>query len=118
MPPICEGKKHHCRNECSERIENLGRRCYLPVEVSAAYFQIKPIHPGPLVGIHPYRKTILMKREPRAAELEVLFVARELQEVRNGKCEFVEEKDLELLNERGMDSRKKCLPSKRFRLRM
>jgi len=112
VPPIC--KMHHRGNECSELIENLGRRCYLPVEMSAAYFQVETIDPGLVVGIHPHRNTLLMKREPRAAELEVLLVAQELQEVRNEKCKLVEERDLELLEDRGMYLRKKCIQVSSF----
>jgi len=56
-----------------------------------------------------HRGAILIKRDPHAANLEVLLAVHELQEVRNEKCELVEERDLELLEEGGMNSRKKCL---------
>ena len=36
-------------------------------------------------------------------------MVHELQEIRNGECELVEERHLELLEERGMNSGKKCL---------
>ena len=86
----------------------------LLVEVDTAHFQVEGIHPATLVRIHPHREAFPVKREPRAAELEVLLVAQGLQEVRNEKCELVEERDLELLEERGMNPRKKCLQVSSF----
>src|SRR5260370_2900332 len=97
----------HEGNFCMEHVKNLCSACYLPVEVAAAKLHFQSKHPCPLMGIHIHDKTIHATSEPCSVEREVPCSAQKLLEVGDRIGQLIEEFDLNPLEVRDGDSRKK-----------
>src|SRR5260370_38622288 len=95
------------RNPCPEHVKHLCSACYLPVEVSAAKLHFQSKHPCPLMGIHIHDKTIHATSEPCSVEREVPCSAQKLLEVGDRIGQLIEEFDLNPLEVRDGESRKK-----------
>jgi hypothetical protein len=97
----------HNREYCPECVKNLYCGYYLPVETSAAERQGQSIHPGPLMGVRHHFEPSRTESERDSVGPEVLCSAHKLLQVRNGIVYVIGEIDLELLEERDRNLRKK-----------
>src|SRR6266567_9197749 len=88
----------------AKRIENLGHRGYLPVEVPAVDIYGKGIrwHIG-LSGIELHVNSLVVKAELGMVEPEGFCSPHELHELWNGKRELLEVDNLEILEARSGD---------------
>src|SRR6266705_845643 len=90
----------HRREHLNERIGNLCHGRYLQVEVQADDTYMKR-EIGLLMGIGFQINFVTGEIELGVAEPEVLCCVHKLREMWDGKCELLEEGDLELLKTRG-----------------
>src|ERR1700674_877731 len=111
---VYESEMLHRGKYLAKRIENLSHGRYLPVKVPTVDTYVKCIHLGLVLGlglptgIYLHINILVKELELAVAEPEVLCCIHKLHEVRDGKCELLEEKDLELLEARGRDPANNC----------
>jgi hypothetical protein len=97
----------HRREYLAKRIAYLCRRRYLPVEVPGADTNGKNICIGPLIGVHLHIDSLARELELDALKPEVLCSVHRVQETGDGKCDLVEEENINLLEARGGDPKNK-----------
>src|SRR6266436_1089902 len=92
----------HYREHLAERIRNLHRRRYLPVEVPAVDFNGKGVRIG-LAKMRLHTDSLINEIEHGTVEPEVLCCVHKLNETRNGKRELFEELNVQLSEAGGGD---------------